>query len=58
MQKRVAIWGTFAAFLLGMWLIIAFWAIREGGAKEKKDPGFDPSMFEKFKHDFPMPDEP
>jgi hypothetical protein len=58
MQRRVVIWGTFAAFLLGLWLIIAIWAIREGGVTEKKDSGFDPSMFEKFKHEFPPPDEP
>ncbi len=58
MKNRLAIWGTFAAFLLGMWLIIAFWAIREGGAKEKKEPGFDPSMFDQFKHPIPEPDGP
>jgi hypothetical protein len=56
MQKRGMIWGIFAAFLLGLWLIIAVLATREGDAKEKKEPGFDPSMFEKFKHDFPEPD--
>ena len=58
MQKRVMIWGTFAAFLLGLWLIIAFWAIGEGGTKDKKEPDFDPSMFENFKHGFPEPDGP
>jgi hypothetical protein len=58
MQKRVMMWGTFAGFLLGLWLLIAIWAIREGGAKEKKEPDFDPSIFEKFKHGMPEPDEP
>jgi hypothetical protein len=58
MQKRVAIWGTFAALLVGFWLIIALWAMRDGDAKDKKAPEFDPSMFDKFKHGFPPPEEP
>lgn len=58
MQKRVMLWGTFAGFLLGLWLLIAIWAVREGGTKEKMEPAFDPSMFKNFEHGMPEPDEP